>query len=328
MQIIEVTLTRDKFPVVKKGCVLTIGNFDGVHLGHQQILAAARQLTLQKSTELVAMTFDPHPISALYPQRVPAVLTPLALKKRLLAKAGVDYLLILKSTTELLSLSPADFVERFLVKSTQPSVVVEGENFNFGAGRSGSVHTLCNLGDENGFEVVVVETKAVKLSIGQAVKLSSSMIRSLLLSGKVEDAAIALSRPFRVMGTVILGKGKGKQIGFPTANMAQPNQLIPAEGVYAGFVQIASSIEQLCTDNQKQPAVFSIGRAETFGNQRPLLIEAHILTENVGNLIGKWMAMDFMKTIRDQRRFATETELAQEIENDCKIAKQILAKGK
>ena len=322
MRIIE---TISGLEEIEKGCVLTIGNFDGVHLGHQEILIAARQTAAKRRVELVVMTFEPHPLAILHPQKRPRILTSLALKKHLLAEFGVDCLLVLKTTPELLSLSPQDFVEQFIVKNIQPGVVVEGESFNFGCGRGGGVRTLQELGTEKGFEISVIGAKEVKLSADKTITISSTLIRDMLESGRAADAAVALGRPYRLIGQVVPGCGKGKQLGFPTANIESPPQLVPAEAVYAGFVQIANNFEQLLSAKEEIPAAFSIGRSETLGSDNPLAIEAHILTDDVGDLHDKWLAMDFIKRIRDQQKFETESELSAQIANDCEKAKEILA---
>ena len=309
---------------VKKGCVLTVGNFDGVHLGHKEILAAAGQIAKERKTELTAMTFEPHPVAILYPEKAPGVLTPLALKKHMLAECGVDCLVVLKDSRGLLNLSPADFVEEFLVKTIHPAVVIEGENFNFGYGRSGNVYTLQSLGDEKGFEVSIIESKTVKLSIGQSVRVSSTIIRNMLEAGKVADAAVALGRAYRLIGQIIPGRGKGRKLGFATANMQPGRQIVPAEGVYAGRAQIGDDFDGVCAKKEKIPAAFSVGQASTYGPGGQLLIEAHLLVENVGDLIGKWMTMDFIKYIRGQEKFETEAELADQIAKDCEKAGEIL----
>ena len=211
MRILNTISQLNRLP---KGCVLTIGNFDGVHSGHREILTAAKQTAAQKAAELVVMTFEPHPVAILRPKKRLGVLTPLVLKEHLLAEFGIDYLFILESTLELLSLSPADFVEQFLVKNIQPNVVVEGENFNFGFGRTGSVQTLYNLGSEKGFGVIIINAREVKLLIGRAIKVSSTIIRNLLQSGRVADATVALSRPYRLIGRVVPGLGQGKRPGL------------------------------------------------------------------------------------------------------------------
>jgi len=320
---------------IGKGCVLTIGNFDGVHLGHKEILIAARKIANKRNTQLVrrslagaglvAMTFEPHPLAILHPEKPLGILTPLELKKHLLAELRVDCLFVQKTSPDLLALSPQDYVEQFIVKGIQPSIVVEGESFNFGSGRTGNLHLLRRLGAEKGFEVSVIKTKEVKLSTGQMVQISSTIIRNLLETGKVADATIALGRPYRLIGQIIPGQGKGKKLGFPTLNLQPLNQLIPAEGVYAGFVEMSNSAEYVCAAKEKTPAAFSIGRAETLSSDYSLAVEAHILTGDVGNLHGSWLAMDFIERIRSQQKFDSEKELATQIAKDCEKAGKILA---
>jgi riboflavin kinase/FMN adenylyltransferase len=310
---------------VKKGCVLTIGNFDGLHIGHQAILTTARKASSQRKTQLVVMTFDPHPLAILHPQKSPGILTSLPLKRHLLAEFGVNYLFIVKTTRHLLILPPPDFVRKFLVKYMQPGVVVEGESFNFGLGRAGSVHTLQKLGTGCGFEVVMVKAKEVKLSTGKFVKVSSTIIRNLVANGRVADAAVALGRPYRLVERIVPGHGRGRKLGFPTANMKPPRQLVPAEGVYAGFVEVADTRQQLLSSSRKIPAAFSIGRPLMFADDRSLLIEAHLLMENAGRLYDKWLAMDFVERIRSQKKFKTPKDLSIQIAKDCEKAKTILA---
>lgn len=309
---------------IRKGCVLTIGNFDGVHLGHQEILSIAKKAAIQRKTELLVMTFEPHPVAILYPERAPGVLTPLELKKHLLAKCDVDCLIVLDGDNELLNLSPGDFVNRFLVESVRPSIVVEGSDFNFGVRRAGDIDTLQKLGSEKGFEVSVVEPKQIKLSTGQIVRVSSTIIRYMLESGHVADASVALGWPYRLMEQIIPGRGIGKRLGFPTLNMKRPEQVIPAEGVYAGFVRIGQTTEDVLTCKDGIAAVYSIGQARTYGDEFPLLIEAHLLEENVGSFVGQYMAMDFVERIRSQRKFKTSEELSTQIAKDCEEAKEIL----
>jgi len=309
---------------MKAGSVLTIGNFDGVHLGHQQILTTAREIADKRQTELVVMTFEPHPVAILYPEKTPGTLTPLKYKSHLLAECGVDCLVVIKDCQELLSLSPEDFVDRFLLKSIRPGVVVEGENFNFGAGRTGNVKMLYYLGKEKGFEVCVVECKEARLSIGHSVKISSTIIRNILESGKVADAGIALGRAYRLTGKIVSGHSRGRQLGFPTANMQPPRQIVPAEGVYAGYVVVADGEQGVFENGQRVPAVISVGRSSTYGGENPLLIESHLLVEDVGELVGKWMGVDFVEYLRDQRKFGNDAELSEQIAKDCGKAVGIL----
>jgi riboflavin kinase/FMN adenylyltransferase len=307
-----------------KGAVLTIGNFDGVHIGHQEIITVAKAVAARKATTLTVMTFDPHPLAVLHPQRAPAVLTPPSLKHCLLTDLGVDCHLVLNASPEILAFSAEQFVQRFLVDSLRPLAVVEGEDFNFGARRAGSIRTLCEMAPRGGFEVEIVPARTIEIPDGQTIRVSSTIIRYMLGSGNVADAANALARPYRLIGTVCPGRGKGKEIGFPTLNMKKPDQLIPAEGVYAGYVRLADSLEQLCDASDPCPAVFSIGQARTFGDEFPLLIEAHLLVERADRLKGTWMAMDFIDHIRTQHKFTSPQHLAAQIERDCRSARNTL----
>ena len=321
MKIVETISTLSEVP---EGCVLTIGNFDGVHLGHLEIIAAGRQMARERGVDLAAMTFEPHPVAVLYPERAPGVLTPLGMKKHWLAQSGVDLLIVLGGDPALLSLSPDDFASRFLVENIRPSVVVEGSDFNFGAGRAGNIETLQKLGSQQGFEVRVVAPKQIRLSTGQSVRVSSTMIRYMLESGHVADARAALGRPYRLLEQIIPGRGIGKKLGFPTLNMKRPGQVIPAEGVYAGFVRVGASEADVLSCDQMIPAAYSIGQARTYGDDFPLLIEAHILNEHVDAAVGKYMAMDFVERIRAQHKFKTPGELSKQIAADCAAAKEML----
>ncbi len=324
MEIIETISDLTELDGIEKGCILTIGNFDGVHIGHQKILKAAKQLATERKTQLVALTFEPHPVTILQPQKAHGVLTTLTLKEQLLDKFAVDYLLVLKSSPEFLHLSSEDFVDQFLIKNIQPSVIVEGEDFNFGFGRTGNVHTLQSLATKESFEVEIVEAEQVKLSIGQNVRASSTIIRNLLEDGKIADANTALGRPYRLVGRITPGKGKGIQLGFPTANITPVEQIVPAEGVYAGFAQTADTLEQICSAKATIPAALNIGHSKTYGDQNPLLTEAHLLTENIGDLKNKFLAIEFVKKIRNQIKFDSDENLAQQIAKDCNEIKNIL----
>ncbi len=321
MQIIR---TESDLEQIRAGVVLTIGNFDGVHTGHQAILSAAKRIAVQKQTELVVMTFQPHPLSILNQKKAPGTLTPPVLKKHLLAELGTEILFVAKSEPELLSLTAEDFVERFIVKGVRPSTIVEGEDFNFGRGRTGSVHTLQKLIEGKDIEVFIVEPKKAKLAGGQTVEVSSTVIREAVTKGKAADAAILLGRPYRLIGNIVPGRGKGKQLGFPTLNLGKPEQIIPAEGVYAGTVEVAETIEGVCSTKEKIPAAFSIGQAATYGGNQSLLIEAHLLVNNAGQFTSQYMAMDFIERIRSQLKFETEKKLAEQIDKDCRKVQQIL----
>ncbi len=313
-----------EFRQVKEGCILTIGNFDGVHVGHQEILRTARQVAGDWGAEMAVMTFEPHPVAILHPENAPGVLTPLPLKLHLLQEYADNCIIVLEDNRDLLKLSPAQFVDEFLMAAIRPAVIVEGDDFHFGAGRAGDVRTLAQFGREKGFEVIVVPPRQIELATGQTLRVSSTIIRYMIEGGHVAEAARALSRPYRLLGPIVSGWGRGRKLGFPTLNLSKPNQILPAEGVYAGLVETAPTPEELLQKQEHIPAVFSLGQARTFGDQHPLLIEAHLLIGPVGDLTGQWMAMDFVQHLRSQHKFNTPEELVAQIAKDCDAARQAL----
>ncbi|MFC1652722.1 bifunctional riboflavin kinase/FAD synthetase [Planctomycetota bacterium] len=318
---------KDDFSQIRPGCVLTIGNFDGVHTGHTEILRTAHRIAHQRATQVVVMTFEPHPVAILFPERAPKVLTPLQQKTCLLAPYADDCVIVLEDNKALLGLSAGEFVEQFLMQTIRPSVIVEGHDFHFGAGRSGNVDTLRAFGRQYGFDVHIIEQHKITFSTGQSLRVSSTIIRYMLESGHVSDTTVALGRPYRLMGQVVPGRGKGQEIGFPTLNMAIPEQVIPTEGVYAGTVELASDATALMETQQRLPAVFSIGQARTFGDSIPLLVEAHLLETSAEKIRGSWMAMDFVQHLRSQHRYSNVQDLVAQIAKDCDQARRVLQEG-
>lgn len=319
----KVLKTLSEFGEVRRGSVLTIGNFDGVHQGHREIFRTARRLAQDSGAEMVVMTFEPHPVAVLHPEKAPGVLTPLPLKLHLLREYADDCIIVLQDNQELLSLAPEDFVDKFLMASIAPRAIVEGDDFHFGAGRAGNIAMLRAFGTQKGFDIVVVPPKQIELPTGQSLRVSSTMIRYMLESGHIAEAETALSRPYRLVGPVVSGWGRGRKLGFPTLNMKQPDQIIPVEGVYVGSVELADSQEALLGKTERLPAVFSIGEARTFGDEHPLLIEAHLLDRTLGDMTGHWMAMDFRRRLRHQHKFAGPEALVRQIETDCRQARAI-----
>jgi riboflavin kinase/FMN adenylyltransferase len=311
---------------VQKGGVVSIGNFDGVHLGHQGILRTAR--AKYPGAGLSVMTFEPHPSAILHPEKTVGVLSPLPMKIRLLEQLGAEQLIIITDSIKLLNLSPKDFVREFLVETLSPLAVVEGPNFTFGYGRSGTLETLRMLGEEQGFDVCEVPYRQIHLGQDRRSAIcSSSLIRRLLEEGQVRDAAAALGRPYRLVGKTVAGRGIGRQLGFPTANISPEKQIIPSEGVYAGYVIVGSAFEDVCVGGARRPAVFSLGRAKTFMTDYPMLIEAHILEPHVEDLYGTYLAMDFVEHVRNQQRFDGREALIEQIKKDCKKTLDILGKS-
>jgi riboflavin kinase/FMN adenylyltransferase len=311
---------------VQKGGVVSIGNFDGVHLGHQEILRTAREK--YPDAGLSVMTFEPHPAVILHPEKAVGVLSPLPMKIRLLEQFGVEQLIVITDSFKLLNLSPKDFVHDFLVRTLSPLAVVEGPNFTFGYGRSGTLENLRDFGRQLGFEVCDVPYRQIHLDSDRRLAVcSSSMIRRFLEEGQVRDAAAVLGRPYRLVGKIVTGRGIGRQLGFPTANIQPEKQIIPSEGVYAGHVIVGKTLEDVCVGGNRRPAVFSLGRAKTFMTDHPMLIEAHILEPNVEDLYGSYLGMDFIEHIRGQQRFVSKQMLIEQIDKDCKKTLDILAKA-
>jgi riboflavin kinase/FMN adenylyltransferase len=254
------------------------------------------------------MTFDPHPLQVLAPNRALPLLTPLDEKLRLLEKEGVDATVVIQTTGEFLKTDAAKFVEEVVVGAFHPAHVVEGATFSFGAGRKGTVETLESLGPEYGFSATIVPS--VRLDFKQVerddVHVRSSLIRSQLSAGRVGDAARCLTREYRLFGNVVEGSGRGRNMGFPTLNLKVENgQLIPAEGVYAGWALVGLD---------RYPAGISIGRNPTFA-ERELKVEAHLPDARIDGY-GRDAALDFLEWIRPQRRFEDADDLARQIAKD------------
>ena len=322
MKIID---SKSSLANIEKGWVLSIGNFDGVHFGHREIIEKCKLAAKEHNAPGVAvMTFDPHPVAILHPEKAPGVLAPLEMKEYLLSQAGVDCMIIIRDSYDLLNLSPSDFVDKFLMATAAPKVVVEGSNFNFGYGRSGDVQTLREFGSQRGFDVIEVDAMHVNLDDRRVEVCSSSLIRNLLEKGQVHSASQVLGRHYRLVGQTVKGRGVGAEIGYPTANIDPVKQIVPDEGVYAGYVCIEDDLEHACGSSQRKKAVFSIGRAKTFISDHPMLIEAHILDETVGELYGKYLAMDFVRRIRSQERFEDRDALKKQIAEDSNAAREIL----
>jgi riboflavin kinase/FMN adenylyltransferase len=271
------------------------------------------------------MTFDPHPVALLHPEHAPGVLTPLSMKTLLAESMSVDTFIVIKDSLKLLNLSPEDFVDQFLMENLAPSVVVEGPDFNFGYGRSGDVDTLRQLGANRNFEVVEVPFMQIRIDHGdESVKCSSTQIRQLLERGQVRQAAQLLGRPYRLVGKTIKGRGVGTKIGFPTANIDPIGQIIPSEGVYAGYVVVGDSLDEVAFGGLRRPAAISVGRAKTFETDHPLLLEAHLLESKVEELRGKWLGLDYMRHIRHQQRFDSKDHLKTQIKKDIERAELML----
>jgi len=295
----------DDFPAAARGCVLTIGNFDGVHAGHQDILRTGRVRADEANVKLVAMTFDPPPITVLAPDLTPQRIVPLDEKVRLLAYYGADLVVVTPATTELLSMTPEAFVDEVLVARFAPTVMVEGPNFHFGKDRSGNVDVLRTLSEGAGFEVIQVGPVRLDLPGRGETHMSSSLIRKLIAAGDVETAGLCLGRPYTLRGKVVTGEQRGRMLEFPTANVEPSGVMSPAEGIYAARAEL---------DGAEHVAAVSIGVKPTFG-PTPRTIEVHLLDVS-GDFYGKEIGISFVARLREQTKFADAEALRAQITRD------------
>jgi len=310
MTMATLTLDWNQTPLAEcRGGALTIGNFDGVHLGHAALVAEARRQAAAVGGPAVAMTFDPHPLQILRPQAFQPVLTTTARRAELLHGCGIDHVLILRTTVEFLRLRAAEFFEQVVRDRLQARVLVEGPNFGFGRNREGDVQMLAALCVTGGLAFVQVPPLQVA---GRPV--SSSRVRDALVRGAVAEAALLMGRPYRLRGVVGTGQKRGRTLGFPTANLEKLETLIPGDGVYAVRVH---------ERGQTWPGAANIGPNPTFGEQGRK-VEAHIIGF-AGDLVGQPMDIEFMERLRDTRPFAGVTELVEQLRRDVEQARKILA---
>jgi len=297
------------------GCVLTIGNFDGVHRGHQAIVSTVADLASAAQVRAVVVTFDPPPDRIVRPDDPPQRITPHERKCLLLAQAGVDLVVTAPTDEAFLAMTPQEFIRYVVMERFAPRCIVEGRNFFFGLGRSGNVDTLRSLGDKEGFAVKVVEPVRVALCDGQH-RVSSTLIRRLLREGRVQDAGVCLGRPFALWGQVVAGQGRGRVLEFPTANIAVADQITPGDGVYAGWATICGAT---------YPAAISIGVKPTLGPAERT-IEAFLIDEHradQGDLYGLAIELKFVRRLRDQQKFDGMDALRKQIAKDVESVRRI-----
>lgn len=291
--------------------VVTIGKFDGVHLGHQALLSEAVELSEEHGLAAVALTFDRHPNTVLDPEALKRNLVGVNQKLDLFDSAGIDASLVLHFDDKLASQSPETFIKSVLVRGLKAKAVIVGEDFKFGAGGAGNIDTLKLAGIEFGFTVKIV--KAVNVS---GEKVSSTVIRELLDQGKVKEAARLLGRNHITTGVVEHGLKLGRQLGFPTANLSRSSEgYLPLDGVYAGW---------LYCDGEKYPAALSVGINETL-QEVPRLVEAHVLDRRDLDLYDKVVTIEYVDFLRPAAKFSGMDELIAAIDADCREIKRILA---
>jgi riboflavin kinase/FMN adenylyltransferase len=298
--------------------VVTIGVFDGVHRGHQRIIARAAGAAAGLGLPLVVITFDPHPAEVIRPGSHPALLCTPARRAELLAGLGADAVCLMPFTLEFSRLEPEEFVRLVLVDRLHAAAVVVGENFRFGHRAAGDAALLAELGEKYGFAA-----DPAPLLLDDAIKISSSLIRQKLADGDVTGAAADLGRPHRVEGVVVPGHRRGRALGFPTANLETfPRTAIPADGVYAGWLSTLGEQEGQEYEGERWPAAVSVGTNPTFGGQ-DRVVEAYALDRDDLELYGVHVGVDFAARLRGMERFGSAAELAEQMRRDVDQARTI-----
>jgi riboflavin kinase/FMN adenylyltransferase len=310
MSVITIENVRD-FPAGARGAYVTVGNFDGVHLGHQRLIGRLRARADQAGAAALAVTFDPHPVALLRPGDAPVPLVWIEREITLLRETGATEVAVFRTGMWLLELTAREFFDQVIVRQFGARGMVEGPNFAFGHDRKGDVATLGGWCDDAGIDFDVVEATLV-----EGLMISSSLIRQCLREGKVAEAARYLGRPHRMRGVVSPGAGRGRGLGFPTINLSEIDVLLPAPGVYAGLAWI---------DGQAPawPAACNLGANPTFGEQARK-VEAHLIGYE-GNLYGKTVELEFLDRLRDTRAFASVDELLRQIRADIDGTRRICA---
>ena len=320
----QIWRAAEDVPVDLGRTVVVIGNFDGVHLGHRRVVGRAREIADERGLLVVAVTFDPHPMAVLRPDHTPSTLTSIEERAALLAEAGADAVFALPFTREVAGWSPGEFVDRILVSLLHAAAVVVGANFRFGHRAAGDVGLLTEAGsgqpEGRGFT-----TEGIALDGGPMV-WSSTYVRTCLAAGDVAGAAEALGRPVTVRGVVVRGDQRGRELGYPTANvpMGDPHQpaAVPADGVYAGWLRRLDTGERL-------PAAISVGTNPTFDGHRERRVESYIIDGKVSDadldLYDVEVEVEFVDRLRGMVRFDSVEELVAQMDDDVARARELLA---
>lgn len=310
MQVLE---DIEKIDHPYKNAVITIGNFDGVHIGHQALF----HKVIEKAGELdgtsIVMTFEPHPIRVLKQNNHPPLITLYEQKAELIAKAGIDILICIPFTREFASIPAKKFIEEILVDRIGIKAIIVGEDYTFGKNREGNLNLLKTYGKQIGFEVIVV--REIQTSNNSEDKISSTRIRELISEGRVAESQKFLGRHYQIRGTVMAGRDRGgRLLGFPTANIKLYDELSPKTGVYVVTVECKGS---------KYKGVANIGYSPTF-DDRIFTVEVHILDFN-DDIYGQKIRVNFIKRLRDEKKFLNISELSKQIKKDIDKALDILS---
>jgi riboflavin kinase/FMN adenylyltransferase len=291
------------------GCVASIGNFDGVHLGHASLLGQTKRLAGQLGSPAVACLFDPHPIAILRPELAPKRLTSVEERARRMAELGIDYLVVCHTSTDLLGLSAEAFFDALVRTNLKCQGLVEGENFCFGKERRGDVGLLRRLCDATGIDFRVAEMESF-----DGKMISSTLIRDLLAVGDVGEASKMMGTPHRISGIVSHGEARGRTLGFPTANLNDIDVVLPAIGVYAGIATAGGC---------DHPAAIHIGESPTFRSGAPGRVEVHLIDFD-GDLYDQSISVKFIDRIRGVVRFDSAASLADQLQKDLRLARHLL----
>ena len=289
-------------PPQVRDTVVTVGTFDGVHLGHQAILRDVRRRARARNGRAVLLTFDPHPLSVVRPEAAPPLLTLPDEKKEILAQLGLDYVAFVSFTLEFSRYSPEEFVEDLVVPRFRPAEVVIGYDHGFGRGRAGDVSVLERLGGIHGFEVSVVGGVEADGS-----PVSSTRVRQAVSVGDMEGASAGLGRPYSFRGTVIQGLGRGRTLGFPTANLTPPppDKLLPAEGIYAVRATLGS---------ERSDGLLHLGPRPTYAGSPPAI--ELFLIDFERDIYGERVIVDVLHRLREVRAFESGDDLAAQMRRD------------
>ena len=310
----QIWRSLDEVPADLGPTVVVVGNFDGVHLGHRHVVNRAREVATERSLPVVAVTFDPHPMAVLRPEHAPMTLTSLSVRAELLGEAGADAVLALPFDREVADWTPEEFIQRVLVDGLHAAVVVVGANFRFGNKAAGDVAVLREAGERLGFVA-----DGIALDGGPQV-WSSTYVRMSLAAGDVAGAAEALGRPYSVRGTVVRGDQRGRELGYPTANVpADALAAAPPDGVYAGRLRRLDTGEVF-------PAAISVGTNPTFGGQRERRVESYVLDRTDLELYGVEVEVSFVERLRGMVAFESVDALVEQMKDDVDRARELLAR--
>ncbi|MDO8144589.1 MULTISPECIES: bifunctional riboflavin kinase/FAD synthetase [unclassified Isoptericola] len=306
--------------------VVTIGNFDGVHRGHQAVLARLVRLARADGCAAVAVTFDPHPAAVHRPDSAPELITGIDDRLELLAETGLDAVLVIRYTLDFAEQSPEEFVTRYLTGALGARSVVVGHDVRFGRANAGTLATMVDLGGRHGFEVVAIDDvgECQPAQDGAGQRWSSSAARALIAEGDVAQAADVLGRPHRVRGVVVRGDARGRELGFPTANLGDIAGMVPADGVYAGWLRRPGRTGQEPADpDALLPAAISIGTNPTFdGVERR--VEAYVLDRTDLDLYGEEVVLEMVEHLRPTVRFDGIEALVEQMTHDVARARGVL----